>query len=549
LTKGANPGVLFLDDLHFADQASLDLLTFIIRRTREDPFWVLGCIRSEDLSPDHRLRLLLAERQRMGSGSLISLEPFKPAETAQMLSSMSISEGRISEEVYERLHAETEGLPYLVDEYATAIQQALSQGREVDWSLPQSANGLLRSKLSGLSSGAMQLLTAAAVIGRPFDDEMLRQVSGRGEEETVEMLEELIGRRLLQESDPPGEEVGGRYYFHIGKLRTMIYAETSQARKRLLHRRAAESLHRQHGLAQAGQVADHYRRAGMEEEAREHYVRSGDYERSLFANKEALSHYASALDLGHPDRATLLEKMGDLYMLLGEYGESMERYEGAAAYAGNGDRSRYEHKLGLVHHRKGEWLLAERHFEAALRAMEDTDGVDEKALVLSDWALTTFKKGDSARAQDLAEQALDLASQSKDKRAIGQSHNVAGILARHQGDLGKAGELFEVSLKMAQEMEDEGAIIAALNNLALVYADKGEIDKGIETIQEALARCAALGDRHREGALHNNLADLLQASGQKEAALSHIKDSVAIYAEIGVEGGEYQPEIWKLVEW
>jgi hypothetical protein len=65
----------------------------------------------------------------------------------------------------------------------------------------------------------------------------------------------------------------------------------------------------------------------------------------------------------------------------------------------------------------------------------------------------------------------------------------------------------------------------------------------------ALALSSAQGDRHREAALHNNLADLYHAAGRSADALAHLKQAVTIYAEIGVEGGTVQPEIWKLTEW
>lgn len=67
--------------------------------------------------------------------------------------------------------------------------------------------------------------------------------------------------------------------------------------------------------------------------------------------------------------------------------------------------------------------------------------------------------------------------------------------------------------------------------------------------ETALTLCASQGDRHREAALHNNLADLLHSLGRSEEAMSHLKQAVSIYAEIGVEAGTVQPEIWKLVEW
>ena len=67
--------------------------------------------------------------------------------------------------------------------------------------------------------------------------------------------------------------------------------------------------------------------------------------------------------------------------------------------------------------------------------------------------------------------------------------------------------------------------------------------------ETALALCVSQGDRHREAALQNNLSDLLYAAGQPDAAMAHLKRAVAIFAEIGLEAGDIQPGIWKLVEW
>jgi hypothetical protein len=67
--------------------------------------------------------------------------------------------------------------------------------------------------------------------------------------------------------------------------------------------------------------------------------------------------------------------------------------------------------------------------------------------------------------------------------------------------------------------------------------------------EQALALCASQGDRHREAALHNNLADLLHAARRSEEAMSHLKQAVALFAEIGTQAGDMQPEVWKLTEW
>jgi tetratricopeptide (TPR) repeat protein len=548
LTQADHPGVLFLDDLHFADEATLDLLTFVVRRSSEDGLCVIGSFRSEELPSDHRLRLLAAEQQRNGAASLITIRRLEPDETYELLGLIGLPIEGIPDGLRARLHRETEGIPYFVNEYLTMIHAAIESGQEVDWTVPESARSILRSKLKNVTGGAMQLLTAAAVIGRPFDFEMIRQVSGRGEEESIEMLEELQGRLLIEELTPSEREEGS-YLFQHEKLRLLVYDDTSQARRRLLHRRTADALRHRDGDALAGQVAYHYQRAGMETEAGEYFVRSGDFARSLYANREALDHYTTALELGHPTPATLLEKIGDLKTLLGEYREAIESFESAAAYGQDIDRSRYERKLGLVYHRRGDWDMAERQFEASLAARTDDSQAEHQALLFSDWALSVFKRGDLDGARELAGRALDLATSSGDSSAIAQSHNIMGILARHQGDQKGAKEHLQASISIAEEMENEAAQVAALNNLALVLADEGNFEHGLEATRKALDLSVARGDRHREAALHNNLADLLQASGRTEEALVHVKKSVEIYAEIGVDADEYQPEVWKLVEW
>jgi tetratricopeptide (TPR) repeat protein len=98
-------------------------------------------------------------------------------------------------------------------------------------------------------------------------------------------------------------------------------------------------------------------------------------------------------------------------------------------------------------------------------------------------------------------------------------------------------------------LDDPSIRAAALNNLALVRGASGDIMGALELAEAALALCVSQGDRHRAAVLHNNLADLLYANGQPDAAMAHLKQAVVIFAEIGLEAGDMQPEIWKLVEW
>jgi tetratricopeptide (TPR) repeat protein len=83
----------------------------------------------------------------------------------------------------------------------------------------------------------------------------------------------------------------------------------------------------------------------------------------------------------------------------------------------------------------------------------------------------------------------------------------------------------------------------------LTQADQGQHHQAIDTIKAALTECISLGDRHLEAAIRNNYADLLRASGQDKAAIAQLKRAVAIFAEIGQNVEDWEPEIWKLMDW
>ena len=196
------------------------------------------------------------------------------------------------------------------------------------WALPGGVQDLLRGRLRTVGETAGQVLAAAAVVGRSFDFDTVREASGRGEEETLASLEELVSRALIREvRDAPSE--GPTYDFDHDKLRALVYDGTGLARRSLLHRRAAAALAarargREAGPL-AGQVARHHRLAGQDAEAAEYSRLAGDHARGLYANGDALAHYEEALALGHPDIAALHEAMGDLLTRHGEYGAALDR--------------------------------------------------------------------------------------------------------------------------------------------------------------------------------------------------------------------------------
>lgn len=212
----------------------------------------------------------------------------------------------------------------------------------------------------------------------------------------------------------------------------------------------------------------------------------------------------------------------------GEYLAAVRSFELAAAADPSNRRSlaRIEHKLGSLRQRQGERDLAGARFRSALNLFEEFADLGEQARVLTNWSLTAHHQGETA-----------------------QAHNLLGILARNRDDLLGASRHLEQSLSLVESLGDVGARIAALNNLALVYGADGNTERAVVLLEQVLALCVSIGDRHREAALRNNLADVLHAAGRSGKAMSHLKQAVFIFAEIGVEAGAWQPEIWKLTEW
>ncbi len=531
---GSSPGVLFVDDVHWADESSLDVLTYLARRLRGRPVCVVLTWRSEDVPADHRLRRLAGEAQRGAAATVLHLVRLGSEEVAELARAAN------AEELSARLFEETDGLPLFVIEYLAAV----TEREGGDWPLPGGIVELMRARFAAVTETGRQVLAAAAVIGRPFELETVREASGRSDDEAVAALEELTRRGLLCEA-------ADEYDFCHEKVRALVYEQTSLARRRLLHRRVAEVLarSRREPGGQAGLVGDHYRISGQDAEAAAYYRAAGDHARSLYANTEALAYYRSSLALGFPDAAALHESNGDLLTLLGEYGAAVASYETAAAVGGGDRLAMLEHKLGSVHHRRGDWELAASHFEAAAEALGEAADVAPRARLEADWSLNEHRRGRPVEALTRAGRALELAEAAGDAHALARAHNILGVLASSRGDLEEARRHLEQSLALAVRLHDPSARIAALNNLALVARAGGDLEDALALTATALELCVAQGDRHREAALLNNLADLEHAARRSEEAMAHLKQAVAIFAEIGADAGETQPEIWKLMEW
>ena len=550
-------GIVAVEDVHWADNSSLGLLAYLVRRLAAWPLLLTLTWQPEQAG---RLRGLRAAFGEAGaSGETIEPGPLGPDAIRALLSLPGTPQVDM-----DLLLAETHGLPMLVREYVEALRAAGAPGaaepavpadspQRAGWWPPTSVRELFLTRLRAASEPTLQVLTAAAVLGSDTDADLLQAVSGRGEDEIVEAVEEALARSLLTENPPPVSGGAPSYRFRYEAMRQTAYDSASLARRRLLHGRAADVLGRRHQRdplgTPAGTVADHLQLAGRDAAAAEWYWLAAARARELYAHAEARGYLTRALALGYPQLPGRIA-LGEELVVLGRYREALAEFETAAAIASGVDGADrdtlagIEHKLADVHHRLGDWDLADAHLALVAELAGDPGHLARAA---ADRAVVAFRRGDAGQAAALGRAALDSA-RGADPGAMAQTLNVLGMLAARRGDAAEAEKHLRDSLAEARRLPELGAAVAALNNLARLLAETGRSTEALALATEALELGSELGDQHRVAALHTNLADLLHAAGQREAAVAHLKEAARRFAAVDADDHP-RPEIWMLVEW
>jgi len=524
--RGDQPTLIVLDDVHWLDDGSFELLAFGIRRPELGPIKVAVSWRTEEVGASHRLRRFITDLERSFDVLQLVLPRLELDEVAELIEATSPD---APPTLASALYHESEGVPFFVVEYLRTQDGGGAPSGGVE--------GFVRSQVARLSPVAQQVLAAGSVLGRSSDLDLLRAVAGRNDDEMADAIDELTSRRMLLER-PEG------YDFAHEKVRQVVYGDISLARLRLLHARAHDQLLTTLALRPETRAlaAYHAHTAGRDEQAAGHYLLAGDHARGLGANVDALGHYQNALALGHPDSSGLHEAVGDMQTLLGRYGDALSSYR--SAIARSSETWSLEHKLGRLYLRRGEASLAHGHLEVAL---EDApaDLAAPRARISADLALALRLEGRGDSAREEAERALAEGTKVDDAVAIAQARNILGLL---ETDPAAALAHLEASEAAARSVADTGTRVAALNNISLVHRRRGESEAAIAVAEQALELCIRRGDVHRQAALHNNLADAFHELGDEARSREHARRAASLFSQVG-EPGVMSPEIWKLVEW
>ncbi len=508
----SQPLLIVLDDLQWMDHASAAALSYVARRAPALRALIVATVRSGEMPAGSHAELLRAADRTI---------EVAPLHADQLVQSTGGDAGKADE-----LVQRTGGIPLL-------IAEALTTGGDGMEATPGMTR-FIEARLREIGDLGRQILTTAAVLRGTCDAALLRETSGRSDDEVVEAVEELVAAGLLQEAI----ESDG-LSFTLDALEEITYESTSLVRRRLLHRRAARALADRSRLGTdpqlAASVAAQFHAAG-DPEAAGWYRIAGDLARAVYANDSAHQFYEAALASGEPDVAGVRLALGELALVAGDYNQARQELTVAVSHAGPGVTGQIEHRMGDVERLVGRFDLAAEHYGRSL-----TDHPAPTS-VLADWALLAQRTGDNRAAAELADRAKTAAEASGDPASLSRARNIQAVV---EPDPALALAYIEQAIRLAAD--DEVLLMAALNNNALLLADNGEVDPAIELIHQAISLAERTGHRHREAALWNHLADLHHQAGRQEEAREAVTRSVELFAD--VDAGSLQPELWLLSRW
>src|SRR5262245_1098938 len=299
----ARPVLLFLEDVHWADEMTLRLLAFIGRRLANARPLIVVTAREEDLPHATALRRALEELAAQGGLVRCPLGPLGRDETRMLARTLVTSSE--ADRLEEPLWRASEGNPFMIVEMVRAHRAGLAAG-DPALSIPERVRKLVAIRIERLGDRAKRLAALAAVIGRPFEWTLLQRAAGLDETQTAEGVEELVRRRILLFE-------GERLQFAHDHVREVVEREIFPARRIVLHRSVAETLEQIYADqldAHAFALGTHYREGEAWAKA-VHYLQRAARQASLrYAQREAVACYEQALTAlaRIPDRASVREE-------------------------------------------------------------------------------------------------------------------------------------------------------------------------------------------------------------------------------------------------
>jgi DNA-binding CsgD family transcriptional regulator len=479
------PLVLVVEDLHWADQSTRDLLAFLARNLRRERILVVVTYRNDEPG-QQLLGPYLAELDRAGRVERIELPRLDRVQTAAQL--VGILGAAPSAELVDAVFARSEGNPFFTEELLAVVR---SGSRE----LPATLRDLLRGRVDALSAPARQVLAVVAVAGRQVPHRLLAAVAGLEDRVLVEALREGVASQLLVTR--PGED---GYEVRHALVREVVDADLLPGERTRLHAalaHAVASLLGSGGLdwtGSAAEVAVHWYRARDRPQALAWSVRAGGEADGIYAYAEASHHYGRALDLwdrvadaaahGGMDRVELLQRAARAANASGDVSHALALIDVALEEV---DAAVDPVRAGLLHERRGVYLMATRdlqsRFEAlreAVRLIPPDPPSKERARVLASFAEALVFAARTERARATSQEAVAIARQLGAEPELGRALLALGGAQADSGSFQAAVVSLREACRLAERHADLDTLGHAWGWLGEAFMQAGHLEDAVE---------------------------------------------------------------------
>ena len=499
------PFVLALEDLHWADELTIELLRALRDRAAGAPYLVLGTYRDDELE-GKPLAALAREASAGGRQNVLRLQRLDVAEIGSLIQSMmSLQEDPTDLALI--LQRQTAGNPLFIEEILKALAEEDAVTRrdgqwEVDLAhldrleVPRSINETLTRRLARLSEAQRRLVRVLSVFNRPVSRGLLGRASGWEAARLSAEIPPLLHRGILRRTHEAGEE---RLGFAHSRARDLVYRSLGPERVRL-HLAAGTLLEEQSGAnaeEMLEEVAYHFIQAGAKPQALEYAEKAGDKCARLFAFSAALQFYRKALEL-------LPRREARRRMIL--FTRLAKLHAGASDFSEMHDFS-----------------------ERALRLARSLQDRKEEGQILATMAHGHLLQGHLDQAVRSARAALALVEPLGDQLGIGRAKNFLGTAYGRMGQLEEAVPYFTQALEHLEAAGDRWQVVTVRTNLGTVQSSLNRPEQALRLYAEALEAWRRLGDRRGVAMTLGNMAQALKDLGRLEEAGEHAEESAALY--------------------
>jgi serine/threonine protein kinase/tetratricopeptide (TPR) repeat protein len=542
-----NPVVMHVEDIHWADDRSLDLLNNLVRENEKLPLFVMCMARPS----------LYERRPQWGEGQRfherIQLEPLSQLSSRRLVRELLKKMPEVPTALRDLIVDRADGNPFYIEELIkTLIDDGVIVKSEDHWSLdqtrmsavriPTTLTGVLQSRLDGLLLPLQQLLQRVSVAGRTFWDELavaLSREAGLTGDEVHGMLEELRKREMILRREESGFAGTVEYVFRHAILRDVTYETIVPRQRRALHRQVGDWLHSMGG-ERAGEltllVAEHYERAGEPGLAAQRLRQAGEAALRVGAYDEALGTLQRARDLvSAPEwREVRAEVSLNLAEVLGQTGRLQEAHDLLEPMLPELRQSDDLKNLGRTLGHLGRIAMwqddpgpTRAYLNEALEVARRAN--DEPGLVFLLRQMGNVSMDDPAGSRQFLEESIALARRLGDRVGEGAGLNSMGNQCQYDREMEASYEWYRRAHAVAVEIKNPYQAAMTSLNLASNYTYEGDLDKARSILVAVLDRIRELGDDSMLPGTLENLGWVELRAGNLPAAREDLLQALAGY--------------------